>query len=73
MLGCLLAGIGPEEALQSRTSQLLEDVSPSNVSFRVSPLDSLTGGSEAILKVDDGVRLFPCLLVKILVSSEIRY
>ena len=33
MLGCSLAGIGPEEVLQSTTSQLLEEVLPLNVSL----------------------------------------
>ena len=34
MLGCLLAGLGPEEVLQSTTSQPLEGVLPWNVSLR---------------------------------------
>jgi len=42
MLGCSPAEIGPEEVLQSTTSQLLEGVLPLNVS-----LDSASGLTEA--------------------------
>jgi hypothetical protein len=70
MLGCSLAEIGPEEVLQSTTSQLLEGVLPLNVSL--GPASGLADTSEPmyLLKVDDGVGPYRCLLVKIPVLSD---
>jgi hypothetical protein len=55
--------------LQSTTSQLLEGVLPLNVSL--SPASGLAHTSEPmyVLKVDDGVRPYRCLLLKIPVVS----
>jgi len=73
MLGCSLAEIGPEEVLQSTTSQLLEGVLPLNVSL--GSASGLADTSEPMyqLKVDDGVRLYRCLLIKIPVLSDACY
>jgi hypothetical protein len=64
MLGCSLAEIGPEEVLQSTTSQPLEGALTSNVS-----LGSASGVAEVsepmYLSKYDEVRPCPCPLVKI--------
>ena len=70
MLGCSLAGIEQEELLQSTTSQLLEGVLPLNVSLGSASGLADTSEPMYLLKVDDGVRPYRCLLVKIPVLSD---
>jgi hypothetical protein len=70
MLGCSLAEIGPEEVLQSTTWQLLEGVLPLNVSLGSASGLADTSEPMYLLKVDDGVRPYRCLLVKIPVLSD---
>ena len=63
MLGCSLAGIGPEEVLQSTTSQLLEGVLPLNVSLGLA--SGLAEAEPLGRKVDDGALPYRCPLVEI--------
>jgi hypothetical protein len=75
MLGCSLAEIGPEEVLQSTTSQLLGGVLPLNVSWRYAsalakaePLDLYT---VKLMMVKLMMVCDRCLLVKIPVKSAV--
>jgi hypothetical protein len=63
MLGCSLAEIGPEQVLQSTTSQLLKGVLPLNISLRYA--SGLAEAEPLDRKVDDGARPYRCPLVEI--------
>jgi hypothetical protein len=69
MLGCSLAEIGPKEVLHSTTSQPLEWVLPLNFSLGSASGRADTSEPMYLLKVDDGVRRYRCLLVKIPASD----
>ena len=68
MLGCSLAEIGPEQVLQSTTSQLLKGVLPLNVSLGLA--SGLAEAEPLDRKVDDGARPYRCPLVEIPVLSD---